>query len=375
MEINRSGFEARATLTAVKSASAAPAAAPSDDVELMVSQRSLVMDMQDDMAAALSQFRRRLTQQTRETRRNLSESAKEAEKAKQEGNAEPIEKLAAISADVGYDPRRFLAAALRLYRDPAELAAMLAALFRSDEPELEDKTDAKRAAAQAYALLLAGEKGAAIRAGMNANAAARSFSERLRLRAKELRRAYSDFLFSDADTLEIYERLLEEFGLLVRHEVLGFLEAALLADMGATDPSCSIAEFGNRLSQLGQLRLLRCADVAFSGALKRAGVLLDLPDDSPALTKFFVRAIRFPALGKELYDTLLASCLCLSLPGQPTAAAQSVVAGASAIPARVFHHDPEQANAAKQLLLEALAQNLPADTFPLASTQLGRHQR
>lgn len=374
MEVNRSAFDSRASIATVKSSSAPLGAAPSDDIEMMVSQRSLVMDMQDDMAAALSQFRRRLNQQVRETRRNLSESAKEADRAKQEGNAEPIERLAAISADVGYDPRRFLAAAMRLYRDPTALALALAALFRSEEPEFEDQASAKRAAAQAYALLLAGENGRRIRAGVNASVAARTFSERLRLRAKELRRAYSDFLFGDSDALEIYERLLEDFGSLVREEVVAFLEAALLADMGASDPSCSISEFGNRLAQLGQLRMLRCADVAFSHALQRAGVLLEQSEDVAALTKFFVRSIRFPALGKELYETLLTNSLCLALPEQQRTAAQSVLAAAAAIPARIFHHDTEQANSAKRLLLDALAQSLPPGTFPLASTELGRRQ-
>ncbi len=375
MEVNRSGFDTRATFSSVTSTSTRPGAAPTEDIELLPSQRSLVMDMQDDMAAALSQFRRRLTQQTRETRRNLSEGAKEAERAKQDGNAEPIERLTAISADVGYDPRRFLAAALRLYRDPAQLAAALAQLFRSDEPEVEERAALKRAAAQAYALLLAGENGRSVRAGMNAGVAAKAFSQRLRLRAKALRKTYGDFLFSEQDTLHVYERLLDDFGAEVREEVVAFLEAALLADMGASDPSCSVVEFGNRLSELGQLRLLRCSDVAFSASLVQSGVLAADADDTPALARFFVRAIRFPALGKELYDTLLAQCLSLTMPDQAPAAVQTVLTAVSAIPSRVFHQDVEHANKAKRLLLDALAENLPPGTFPLASAELGARGR
>lgn len=102
-----------------------------------------------------------------------------------------------------------------------------------------------------------------LKAGINSALKAQLFGNILALSAGLLRASYRQFLQSEDSLVEVYIDWIASYGHEARDSVLDFMEEALLADISAQDPSCSHIEFGNFLGRLGQLKLLRSADLNF----------------------------------------------------------------------------------------------------------------
>lgn len=144
-----------------------------------------------------------------------------------------------------------------------------------------------------------------LKAGINCALKARLFGKSMALRPGLLRETYRSFLEQQGDALDSYEDWIALYGFAQRSPVLDFIEAALLCDIDALDPSCSRLEFGALLNLLGQLKTLRSADAGFVLRLVNDDWIAGFNGSEADWLVFLLGLLRWPdELGQLLHDLL-----------------------------------------------------------------------
>lgn len=141
-----------------------------------------------------------------------------------------------------------------------------------------------------------------LKAGINSALKAKMFGKALALRSALLRDTYRSFLEADGRAVECYEDWVAIYGYQHRCSVLDFIEAALLTDIDAQDPSCSREEFGQLLKKLGDIKRLRSVDAVFIQRLIVDDLICRRSAREPDLLVFLLGLLQFP---DELEQLLL----------------------------------------------------------------------
>lgn len=151
-----------------------------------------------------------------------------------------------------------------------------------------------------------------LKAGINTALKAKMFGKALALRAALMRDTYRSFLESDASSSESYEDWITLYGYSHRGSVLEFIEAALLTDIDAQDPSCSGEEFGQLLKKLGELKRLRSADAAFIQRLLSDELICRHNGSEPDWLVFMLGLLQFPDELEQLLQGIFGARLLLA---------------------------------------------------------------
>ena len=251
----------------------------------------------DEMAAALrSQFRRRA-----DVSDKLEGPGEHFERVLED---EVLPRANAIQSLAGHAQRSLpwlLAQARQYIADDSDLVLVLRELLQRKQMP----TVTRQRLAALLELLLAQAPPKRLQAGINCALKARLFGRKLALRAGMLRETYRSFLESESDPATHYEDWIALYGHERRSAVLDFIEAALLTDIDALDPSCSRREFGGLLARLGQLKSLRSSEYLFVQHL--LGDIL-VARHNPAETDwllFLLGLLRWPDELCQLLDAVL----------------------------------------------------------------------
>lgn len=143
------------------------------------------------------------------------------------------------------------------------------------------------------------------KAGINVALKARLYGQKLKMTPASVRIAYRDFIQSDDKELLIYEKWVSFYGPERRHVLVDFMEKALLTDIEASDPSCSIAEFGFLLRRLGQIKLIRSADALFIYGVMNNVLTRKFVNTEDKWLLFLMSSLQKP---EEIYATLAEIC-------------------------------------------------------------------
>lgn len=144
-----------------------------------------------------------------------------------------------------------------------------------------------------------------LKAGINIALKARLFGRHLNFSPALLRNSYRDFLTDNYHEIDVYQSWIEQYGPKVRHQVVEFMEGALLTDMEAADPSCSNIEFGNLLGKLGMIKVIRSSDQIFINTLMNNQIARDLAiSENDWLYFMFCMLKNGSLLGQYLRDIL-----------------------------------------------------------------------
>lgn len=199
--------------------------------------------------------------------------------------------------------------------------------------------------------------------GANAALSARSHASASGLHAAELRALYRGFVEQCPDALDTYSDWIETFDAAHRTVLVAFVRDALVADMDASDPSCTQAEFAPLAQALHTLVRLRSADRAFVARLRAAAGQagwLHGTDCTPGEVDFdtpFVRILMDGVSGassaRECVDWLI-SAGCGGAPERARAVmVQALVAGFR-LACESLYRDP----ATREVLLDGLQDEL-----------------
>ena len=279
--VSLGGRAAQARLNAEKAAEhpqpPVDAETPEDSATAAVAQR--LVQISDELSAALTQFRgRRLFELKSEAMTDTFERVLEDDTVPKARQVLSLARLA--DKPVAW----LLQMARSLFPDDSDLALVLRALLR--RKNLETLTRQRLETLLQTVVAQASPK--RLNAGINAALKARMFGKCLAVRAGLLRETYRDFLESDEGPLSCYQDWIALYGPSQRQGVLAFIEAALLTDISAQDPSCSRVEFGQLLARVTDLKRLRSADEQFIGAvLGDAVICRHNPDESDWLVFLF----------------------------------------------------------------------------------------
>jgi type III secretion protein W len=239
----------------------------------------------DEMSAALTQFRnRRNFEATVEAGSGGFEKVLEDE-------AVPKARQVLALAKLGERPVEWLLQMARgLFPDDSDLVLVLRELLR--------QKDLTPAARQRLEKILHTVQDQAqpkrLKAGINCALKARLFGKTLGLRAGLMRETYRSFLETEDGPVGCYEDWVALYGYQHRATVLAFIEAALLTDIDALDPSCSRSEFGELLVKLTQLKRLRSADETFIKNLLADELIRRHERQESDLLVFLFGLLRYP---------------------------------------------------------------------------------
>jgi len=259
--ISNGGRAAQARLNAEKAAEhpqpqADADTALDDGATAAVAQR--IVQISDELSAALTQFRgRRLFEQKSETVSDTFERVLEDDTVPKARQVLSLARLA--DKPIAW----LLQMARQLFPDDSDLALVLRELLRRRKLE----TFTRQRLETLLQTVVAQASPKRLNAGINAALKARMFGASMAVRAGLLRETYRDFLESDEGPLSCYQDWIALYGPPQRMNVLAFIEAALLTDICAQDPSCSRAEFGQLLTRVNDLKRLRSADELFISAV------------------------------------------------------------------------------------------------------------
>lgn len=254
--ISSGGRAAQARLNSEKAAEFPPPQAiqseADDGAAVTLSQR--LVQASDEMSAALTQFRVRRHFELK------SEGVPDNFERVLEDDVLPkVQQLLRLAPLADPPVAGLLSMARKLFADDSDLVWVLRELLRRKALDTVSRqrleTLLQAVVAQACPKRLG--------AGINAALKARLFGASMAVRAALLRESYRDFLESDDGPVSCYQDWIALYGWGQRRHVLAFIEAALLTDISAQDPSCSRLEFGQLLSRLTGLKCLRSAEILF----------------------------------------------------------------------------------------------------------------
>ena len=262
------------------------------------------MQSSDEMSAALTQFR---------NRRNFEATVDVAtggfEKVLDD-DALPKAKQILALARLGERPVEWLLQMARgMFPDDSDLVLVLRELLR--QKQLDKPT--RQRLEQMLQTVLEQAPPRRLKAGINCALKARLFGKTLGLRAALMRETYRSFLEADDGPVSCYEDWIALYGYQHRATVLAFIEAALLTDIDALDPSCSHSEFGQLLIKLTQLKRLRSADALFIKKLLVDELIRRHERQESDLLVFLFGLLRYPdELDQLLHGTFGDTVLLVS---------------------------------------------------------------
>lgn len=297
------------------------------------------VQISDEMSAALAQFRgRRHFELKSDTLADNFERVLDDETVPK---ARQILSLARL-ADKPID--WLLQMARKLFADDSDLVLVLRELLR--RKKLEKSTRQRLETLLQTVVAQASPK--RMNAGINAALKARMFGRCMAVRAAMLRETYRDFLESDEGSVSCYQDWIALYGPPQRTTVLAFIEAALLTDISAQDPSCSRAEFGQLLTRLNDLKRLRSADGLFIGGLLGDELICrHNPDESDWLV-FLFGLLTWPDELDQLMLGVLGECVLLSPHRERSTLLQTVRRHSLQLPLPLFADDEAPLRLAQQ---------------------------
>ncbi|AMB88011.1 type III secretion regulator InvE [Pseudomonas agarici] len=281
----------------------------------------------DEMSAALTQFRnRRLFELKTDSRPESFESVLDEDvvpKARQ---------LLALSKVTDKPVEWLLQMARSLFPDDSDLALVLRELLRRRQLQAPVRQRLESLLEQ----VIAQASPRRLKAGINSALKARLFGRAMALRASFLREAYRDFLESDDRATCCYEDWVALFGPSRRAAVLAFIEAALLTDIDAQDPSCSRGEFGALLARLADLKRLRSADAMFVGGLLDDALIRQYNPEELDWLVFFFGVLKHPEELDQLLSGVLGEQVWLALHRERSMLLQAVRRRCLQLPTELF---------------------------------------
>lgn len=280
--ISTGGRAAQARLSAEKAAEHPQPQADADidlDNSGTAAAAQRFVQISDEMSAALAQFRGRRHFELKSE--SLTDNFERVLDDDTVPKARQILRLAQLTdKPVSW----LLQMARKLFPDDSDLALVLRELLRRHKLETATR---QRLEALLQTVVAQGSP-KRMNAGINAALKARMFGSSMAVRAGLLRETYRDFLESDEGPVNCYQDWIALYGSSQRVGVLAFIEAALLTDISAQDPSCSRAEFGQLLARVTDLKRLRSADDLFIGSLLADALICQHnPDESDWLVFLF----------------------------------------------------------------------------------------
>lgn len=324
------GRAAQAKLNAEKAAeSPQPQSEPAVELDESGSAAAAqrLVQISDELSAALTQFRARRQFELK------SDALTDNFERVLEDDTVPKARQVLSLARLGDRSAGWLLQMVRkLFPDDSDLALVVRELLRRK------KLDANTRQRLETLLKAVVAQGSAKRmnAGINAALKARLFGAVLAVRADMLRETYRDFLESDQGPVRCYEDWVAQYGPAARKTVLAFIEAALLTDIDAQDPSCSRSEFGQLLACLGDLKRLRSADELFiAGLLGDALICRHNPDETDWLV-FFFGLLQYPDDLDQLLLGALGESIVLSLHRERSSLLQAVRRLSLRLPVELF---------------------------------------
>lgn len=286
--ISTGGRAAQARLNAEKAAEHPQPQADADidlDDSGVAAAVGRFVQISDEMSAALAQFRgRRLFELKSDALTDTFERVLEDDTLPK---AQQVLKLARLTDK----PVEWLLQMARsLFPDDSDLALVLRELLR--RKKLEARTRQRLETLLQTVVAQASPK--RMNAGINAALKARMFGASMAVHAALLRETYRDFLESDEGPVSCYQDWIALYGAAQRVNVLTFIEAALLTDISAQDPSCSCVEFGQLLARVNDLKRLRSADALFIGSLLNDALICRHNPHEPDWLVFLFGVLAYP---------------------------------------------------------------------------------
>jgi type III secretion protein W len=296
-----------------------------DSATAAVAQR--IVQISDELSAALTQFRgRRLFELKSDVLTDTFERVLEDDTVPKARQVLSLARLA--DKPVAW----LLQMARTLFPDDSDLALVLRELLRRKKLE----TLTRQRLETLLQTVVAQGSPKRMNAGINAALKARMFGASMAVPAGLLRETYRDFLESDEGPLSCYQDWIALYGPSQRRRVLAFIEAALLTDISAQDPSCSRAEFGQLLTRVTDLKHLRSADELFIGALLGdALVCRHNPDEADWLV-FLLGVLTYPDELDQLLLGALGEGVLLSSHSERSTVLQKVRRLSLQLPPRLF---------------------------------------
>ena len=231
-----------------------------------------------------------------------------------------------------------------LFPDDSDLALVLRALLRRKKLE----TATRQRLETLLQTVVAQGSPKRMNAGINAALKARMFGKSMAVRAGLLRETYRDFLESDEGPLGNYQDWIALYGPPQRMTVLDFIEAALLTDISAQDPSCSRAEFGQLLGRLIDLKHLRSADDLFIGGLLDDALICRHNPHEPDWLVFLLGVLAYPDELDQLLLGVLGERLLLSPHRERSTVLQTVRRLSLQLPTPLFADEQAPLRLARQ---------------------------
>lgn len=294
----------------------------------------------DEMAASLrSQFRRRGDMGDK-----LEGLADRFERVLEEDALPKAMQIFSVARQPGVSIDWLLQQARGLFPDDSDLVLVLRELLRRQEMPVV----ARQRLEQMLQQVIEQAPPKRLKAGINCALKARLFGRKLALKASMMRETYRAFLETDDDPVGCYEDWIALYGEGHRADVLDFVEAALLTDIDALDPSCSRSEFGQLLQRLGQLMCLRSAEVLFVQRLCGDALVRRHNDDPMQWLTFLLGILRGPDQLDPLLAATLSQPLLLSTHGDRCAVLQMVRLACLSLPLALFRDDQALMQLAEQ---------------------------
>ncbi|MFH5255808.1 type III secretion system gatekeeper subunit SctW [Burkholderia semiarida] len=223
-------------------------------------------DLASQMGSIASQFQRR-----REFERKRNSDGDSFDRVLDEDAEPKAEKLFQIATVQRSTLAQLLQQARKLFPDESDLYSVLKELLKRKQ-----LSRAQRSTLQGLTTEVERQADPkSLKGGVNCALKAKLFGRKLKIRAQLLRQTYRKFLECDGAVLSEYEGWIGTYGHEHRQAVMSFVEESLSTDIHASDPSCSVVEFGYLIGHVKKLQRLRAADVDFVGGLLGREVLPD----------------------------------------------------------------------------------------------------
>ncbi|QVW25103.1 type III secretion system gatekeeper subunit SctW [Pseudomonas hormoni] len=345
--ISTGGRAAQARLNAEKAAEH-PQPQATADTDLDESGTAAIMQrfvqISDEMSAALAQFRGR-----RHFELKSDTLTDNFERVLDDDTVPKVRQILSLARLADKPVSWLLQMARKLFADDSDLALVLRELLR--RKKLEKSTRQRLETLLQTVVAQASPK--RMNAGINAALKARMFGASMAVRAALLRETYRDFLESDEGPVSCYQDWIALYGPPQRTHVLAFIEAALLTDISAQDPSCSRTEFGQLLARLNDLKRLRSADGLFIGGLLGDELICQHnPDESDWLV-FLFGLLTWPDELDQLLLGVLGERVLLSLHRERSTLLQTVRRFSLQLPLQLFADEEAPLRLAQQFSLLA----------------------
>jgi type III secretion protein W len=328
--ISSGGRSAQARLNAEKAAAQPQPqvdAGPDVDESGTAAAAQRFVQISDEMSAALTQFRGRRHFELK------SESLTENfEKVLEDDTAAKAQKVFSLARVSDRSISWLLQMARSLFPDDSDLALVLRELLRRKKL---DASTRQRLETLLETVVTQGSP-KRMKAGINAALKARLFGAAIAARAGFLRETYRDFLESDDSPVNCYEDWIALYGASQRMHVLAFIEAALLTDISAQDPSCSRLEFGLLLARLTQLKRLRSAEGVFIERLLGDQLICRHNAQETDWLVFLLGVLTYPDELDQLLLGALGESVVLSLHRERSALLQVVRQASLQLPCELF---------------------------------------